>query len=85
MKKVRVGIIGAGGIANAHLAAYSNCENAEVAAICDVSIPKAYKMMEEVNAEMAKGGYMVISGRVNKRFFYEKIGCAAELNNDKEE
>ena len=42
-------------------------------------------MMEEVNAEMAKGGYMVISGRVNKRFFYEKIGCAAELNNDKEE
>ena len=25
---------------------------AEVAAICDVSIPKAYKMMEEVNTEM---------------------------------
>lgn len=48
---------------------------AEVAAICDVSIPKAYKMMEEVNTEMAKGGYLVISGRVNKRFFYEKIGC----------
>lgn len=42
---------------------------AEVAAICDVSIPKAYKMMEEVNTEMAKGGYLVISGRVNKRFF----------------
>ena len=57
---------------------------AEVAAICDVSIPKAYKMMEEVNTEMAKGGYLVISGRVNKRFFYEKIGCAVELNNDKE-
>lgn len=57
---------------------------AEVAAICDVSIPKEYKMMEEVNTEMAKGGYLVISGRVNKRFFYEKIGCAVELNNDKE-
>lgn len=42
---------------------------AEVAVICDVSIPKAYKMMEEVNTEMAKGGYLVISGRVNKRFF----------------
>ena len=40
--------------------------------------------MEEVNTEMAKCGYLVISGRVNKRFFYEKIGCAVELNNDKE-
>ncbi|MDD6734728.1 MAG: Gfo/Idh/MocA family oxidoreductase [Clostridiales bacterium] len=47
MKKVRVGIIGAGGIANTHLAAYSNCENAEVAAICDINEERLNKTADK--------------------------------------
>ena len=36
MKKIKVGIIGLGGISNKHLHELSNCENAEVVAICDI-------------------------------------------------
>lgn len=37
MKKLRIGIIGAGNIADAHLYAYKSVENAEIAAICDIN------------------------------------------------
>ena len=37
MKKIKVGIIGAGNIAKTHLGAYKNVENAEVVAICDIN------------------------------------------------
>lgn len=35
-KKLRIGLIGAGGIANAHLEAYQKVPEAEIAAICDI-------------------------------------------------
>lgn len=37
MKKVRIGMVGAGNIANTHLYAYQNIENVEIAAICDIN------------------------------------------------
>ena len=37
MKKVKIGIIGVGGIANKHIAELLNCEDAEIVAICDIN------------------------------------------------
>ncbi len=37
MSKVKIALIGAGNIANAHLAAYKACEDAEIYAICDIN------------------------------------------------
>lgn len=36
MKKLRIGLVGAGNIAKAHLTAYQGVENAEIVAICDI-------------------------------------------------
>ena len=36
MKKLRIGLVGAGNIANVHLNAYKKHDNAEIAAICDI-------------------------------------------------
>lgn len=37
MKKARIGLVGAGNIANAHLQAYSKIDNVEIVAICDIN------------------------------------------------
>lgn len=36
MKKLRIGMVGAGNIAKTHLTAYQDVENAEIVAICDI-------------------------------------------------
>ncbi len=40
MSKLRVGLVGAGNIAGAHLSCYKNNPNVEVAAICDIDFAK---------------------------------------------
>ena len=63
MKKVRIGIVGAGNIAtNAHMPAYAACDKAEVVAVADLNleraeafakrfgIPHAYASVEELLA-----------------------------------
>lgn len=37
MKKLKIGLIGAGNIARTHLKAYSKLDNAEVVAVCDIN------------------------------------------------
>ena len=37
MEKVKIAMIGAGNIANAHLASYAKVENAEIYAACDIN------------------------------------------------
>lgn len=37
MKKLRIGLVGAGNIARVHLEAYKNVENAEIVALCDIN------------------------------------------------
>lgn len=37
MKKLRIGLVGAGNIAKAHLEAYKSVENAEIVAVCDIN------------------------------------------------
>ena len=45
----------------------------EVAQELEVSTSYAYKVMRELNKEMADMGYMVVSGRVNRAFFNKKF------------
>ncbi len=49
MKKVRVGVIGAGGIAALHLKAYCNNPDVEIAALCDKNIEIAKARAKEFN------------------------------------
>ena len=44
----------------------------EVAEKLGVSKSYAYKIVQQLNAELKAKGYLTISGRVNRRFFLEK-------------
>jgi len=48
---VRIGFIGCGGIANAHLAAYNGNDEADVVAVCDIDAAKADAMAEKAEAK----------------------------------
>lgn len=50
MTKLKVGVIGAGGIASVHLKAYQNNEQVEINAICDINEERAKEKAEEYNA-----------------------------------
>lgn len=50
----------------------------EVAQELGVSKSYAYKIVQKLNAELAKKGYMVISGRVNKQYFMEHTCYGAD-------
>ena len=43
----------------------------EVANILGVSTTFAYKLMSKLNKELAEKGYLVISGRINRKYFEE--------------
>ena len=49
----------------------------EVAQELGVSKSYAYKIVQKLNAELKNLGYLTISGRVNRKFFYEKL-CYGE-------
>ena len=52
----------------------------DVAEILCISKSHAYKIVQKLNAEMKKLGFITIAGRVNKQFFLEKTcyGAAKE-------
>lgn len=44
-----------------------------------VSKSYAYKIVQKLNAELREKGYLTISGRINRRYFMEKLCyCGAE-------
>ena len=45
----------------------------EVAEELGVSKPYAYKLIRSMNTELKKTGCITISGRIDRKFFYEKI------------
>ena len=45
----------------------------EVAKVLDVSESYAYKIMKQLNKELAGKNKIVVSGRVNRKYFYERI------------
>ena len=46
---------------------------AEVAQELEVSVPYAYKLIKKLNKELEEKGFITISGRVNRRYFYERL------------
>lgn len=48
----------------------------EVAEVLDVSESYAYKIMKQLNKELAEKGKIVVSGRVNRKYFCQRIDCA---------
>ena len=54
------------------------CKVDEVAQELGVSRSYAHKIVQKLNAELAEKGYMVISGRVNKRYFAERTCYGAD-------
>lgn len=45
---------------------------AELAEMLDVSLGHAYKIIRRLNQELAKDGYIVIAGKVPKRYFEKR-------------
>lgn len=45
----------------------------EVAKVLDVSESYAYKIMKQLNKELVEKNKIVVSGRVNRKYFYERI------------
>ena len=45
----------------------------EVADTLGMSKAYAYKLIQEMNQEMAEGGYVVLHGKINRSFFFNKI------------
>ena len=45
----------------------------EVAHLLDVSRPYAYKLIRSLNEELKKKGCIVIAGRIDRKFFFEKF------------
>ncbi len=45
----------------------------EVAEELQVSVPYAYKIIRKLNDELKDKGFMTISGRVSRDYFYERF------------
>ena len=45
----------------------------EVAQELGISKSYAYKIVQKLNAELEGKGYLTISGRINRRYFMEKL------------
>jgi Mn-dependent DtxR family transcriptional regulator len=45
----------------------------DVAEYMDVSIPMAYKIIRRLNDELVSQGYLVVSGRVSRKYFEQKV------------
>ena len=50
----------------------------EVKRILGISASKAYVIIRQLNNELKSKGYIVIAGRVPKRFFKEKYYCEVD-------
>ena len=45
----------------------------EVCELMEVSPSFAYKVIKDLNKELADKGYMVVSGKVSRKYFYERF------------
>ena len=45
----------------------------EVAEVLSVSKSFAYKVIQNLNDDLKKQGYVTIAGRINKQYFLEKL------------
>ena len=54
----------------------------EVAQELSVSKPYAYKLIRQLNEELKAKGFITISGRVNRQYFYERLYGAGNPQGD---
>lgn len=47
----------------------------EVAEVMDVSVAYAYKVIRKMNEDLKKKGCITLSGRVDRKYFYEQFYC----------
>ena len=52
----------------------------EVAAELGICTSSAYKLIQKLNEELKKTGCIVIKGRIDRKFFHEKIYATKNLN-----
>ena len=45
----------------------------EVAEVLEVSTSFAYRLIRQLNNELKAKGFVTISGRINRQYFYERI------------
>lgn len=45
----------------------------DIQELLGVSRAKAYRIVKELNAELLEKGYIVIQGRISKKYFSEKV------------
>jgi predicted dehydrogenase len=61
-EKIRVGLIGCGGISNAHLPHLSKSEDVELAAFCDIVVERAQKHAEKYGGEVYDDAAKMLAG-----------------------
>ena len=47
----------------------------DISVILTVSKPTAYRIIKRLNDELSNKGFIVVSGRVPKKYFNEKFYC----------
>ena len=57
----------------------------EVAAVLDVSVSYAYNLIRELNRELKEKGCMVIAGRIDRQYFYERFYGGTQIMNETKE
>ena len=45
----------------------------DVAAIMDISVPMAYKIIRRLNTELMDQGFITIAGRISRVYFESKV------------
>ena len=45
----------------------------DVAEYMTISVPTAYKIIQKLNGELKKMGYITICGKISRKFFEEKV------------
>ena len=66
MAKLKIGIVGAGNIANAHLAAYRNVDDAEIAAICDINKVRLNETADLFGMSCVKNRWRILQKRLRR-------------------
>ena len=54
----------------------------EVADELGVSVAYAYKVIRTLNKELASKGYIILQGRIDRRFFHEKLYATKDEGRD---
>lgn len=45
----------------------------EISNAMGISVTYAYKIVNQLNAELSEKGFLVVRGRTNRRYFYQRV------------